>query len=58
MRLCRKNDGFMPDDTERLRRWAAGAMLTQEGLFYLRQKKYPEGVAAFTQKRDPKFTGR
>lgn len=30
-------------------RWAAGAMLTQEGLFYLRQKKFPEGVAAFTK---------
>jgi len=30
-------------------RWAAGAMLTQEGLFYLRQKKYAEGVAAFTK---------
>jgi tetratricopeptide (TPR) repeat protein len=30
-------------------RWAAAAMLTQEGLFYLRQKKYPEAVAAFTK---------
>ncbi len=30
-------------------RWAAGAMLTQEGLFYLRQKKFAEGVAAFTK---------
>ena len=30
-------------------KWAAGSMLTQEGLFYLRQKKYPEGVAAFTK---------
>jgi tetratricopeptide (TPR) repeat protein len=30
-------------------RWAAGAMLTQEGVFYLRQKKYAEGVAAFTK---------
>ena len=30
-------------------KWAAGAMLTQEGLFYLRQKKFPEGVAAFTK---------
>ena len=30
-------------------RWAAGAMLTQEGLFYLRQKKLGEGVAAFTK---------
>jgi len=29
--------------------WAAGAMLTQEGLFYLRQKKFAEGVAAFTK---------
>src|SRR6201988_1310171 len=24
VRLCCTNDGFMPDDTERLRRWAAG----------------------------------
>jgi tetratricopeptide (TPR) repeat protein len=30
-------------------RAAAGAMLTQEGLFYLRQKKFAEGVAAFTK---------
>lgn len=30
-------------------RWAAGAMLTQEGLIYLRQKKFAEGVAAFTE---------
>jgi tetratricopeptide (TPR) repeat protein len=30
-------------------RWAAGAMLTQEGLFYLRLKKYADGVAAFTK---------
>jgi tetratricopeptide (TPR) repeat protein len=30
-------------------RWAAGAMLTQEGLFYLRQKKFVDGVAAFTK---------
>jgi tetratricopeptide (TPR) repeat protein len=30
-------------------RWAAGAMLTQEGLFYLKQKKLAEGVAAFTK---------
>jgi tetratricopeptide (TPR) repeat protein len=30
-------------------RWAAGAMLTQEGLFYLRQKKFADGVAAFTR---------
>jgi tetratricopeptide (TPR) repeat protein len=30
-------------------RWAVGAMLTQEGLFYLRQKKYAEGVTAFTK---------
>ncbi len=30
-------------------RWAAGAMLTQEGLFYLRQKKFADGVAAFTK---------
>jgi len=30
-------------------RWAAAAMLTQEGLFYLRQKKFAEGVAAFTK---------
>jgi tetratricopeptide (TPR) repeat protein len=30
-------------------RWAASAMLTQEGLFYQRQKKYAEGVAAFTK---------
>jgi len=30
-------------------RWAAGAMLTQEGLFYLRQKKFAEGAAAFTK---------
>jgi tetratricopeptide (TPR) repeat protein len=30
-------------------RFAAGAMLTQEGLFYLRQKKFPEGVAAVTK---------
>jgi tetratricopeptide (TPR) repeat protein len=30
-------------------RSAAGAMLTQEGLFYLRQKKLAEGVAAFTK---------
>jgi tetratricopeptide (TPR) repeat protein len=35
--------------TEEKARWAAGAMLTQEGLFYLRQKKYAEGVAAFTR---------
>jgi tetratricopeptide (TPR) repeat protein len=34
------------DDTARA---AAGAMLTQEGLFYLRQKKFAEGVAAFTK---------
>jgi tetratricopeptide (TPR) repeat protein len=30
-------------------RSAAGAMLTQEGLFLLRQKKFAEGVAAFTK---------
>jgi tetratricopeptide (TPR) repeat protein len=30
-------------------RWAAGAMLTQEGVIYLRQKKFAEGVAAFTK---------
>jgi tetratricopeptide (TPR) repeat protein len=30
-------------------RFAAGAMLTQEGLFYLRQKKFAEGVTAFTK---------
>ena len=30
-------------------RWAAGAMLTQEGLFYLRQNKFAEGVTAFTK---------
>jgi tetratricopeptide (TPR) repeat protein len=30
-------------------RWAAGAMLTQEGLFYSRQKKYAESVVAFTK---------
>lgn len=30
-------------------RAAAGAMLTQEGLFYLRQKRFAEGVAAFTK---------
>jgi len=30
-------------------KWAAGAMLTQEGLFYSRQKKYAESVAAFTK---------
>jgi tetratricopeptide (TPR) repeat protein len=30
-------------------RWAAAAMLTQEGLFYLRQKKYAQAVGAFTK---------
>ena len=30
-------------------RASAGAMLTQEGLFYLRQKKFAEGIAAFTK---------
>jgi tetratricopeptide (TPR) repeat protein len=30
-------------------RFAAGAMLTQEGLIYLRQKKFAEGVAAVTK---------
>jgi tetratricopeptide (TPR) repeat protein len=30
-------------------RWAAAAMLTQEGLFYLRQKKFAESAAAFTK---------
>jgi len=30
-------------------RWAAGAMLTQEGLFYLRQNKFAQGVSAFTK---------
>jgi tetratricopeptide (TPR) repeat protein len=30
-------------------KWAAGAMLTHEGVFYLRQKKFAEGVAAFTE---------
>jgi tetratricopeptide (TPR) repeat protein len=34
------------DETARA---AAGAMLTQQGLFYLRQKKYAEAVAAFTK---------
>jgi tetratricopeptide (TPR) repeat protein len=30
-------------------RWAAAAMLTHEGLFQLRQKKFAEGVAAFAK---------
>ena len=30
-------------------RWAAGAMLTAEGIFYLKQKKSAEGVAAYTK---------